>query len=389
MRGTKTLAFLTAMVSCMTCTAAVHADEDDKQLTASLGLASSDLSVQSWEKDIVIDEGINSVTFLPPDDSKGETTVINGIGMLVIDIKDSYFEEGAITIDSITVDGKELEFDESAMIFGANTGADNSDYRIELFSCFGKTKDTKPFDAAKVTVNENVTVTFTVSKPSPDKRLKAVTGNVVEAVNSKSPKPLTDYKVEISTVEIFDDEVTSDEETTAEETSTDTETTEAETTADEDSSAETPTDEGSTAQESTGDEEVFEFGELIRSVDAAFAPACTVDGDVFTAKLKRGIYDFTISKEGYAARVIKGVTIDTDLAPDALRDIDLRAYGDVNGDGVRNVTDISIVAAYVKKVKNFTDDYQYSVADVTHDDTVNVTDISAIAGDVKGIKEII
>ena len=59
--------------------------------------------------------------------------------------------------------------------------------------------------------------------------------------------------------------------------------------------------------------------------------------------------------------------------------------GDVNGDGMVSVTDISKVAAHLKSIKSLTDE-EFAVADVNGDGKVNVADLSAIAGHVKGIK---
>ena len=59
--------------------------------------------------------------------------------------------------------------------------------------------------------------------------------------------------------------------------------------------------------------------------------------------------------------------------------------GDINGDSVVNVTDVSLAAAQVKSVKPLNDD-ALPAADVNGDDIVNVTDISLIAAHVKSIK---
>ena len=64
---------------------------------------------------------------------------------------------------------------------------------------------------------------------------------------------------------------------------------------------------------------------------------------------------------------------------------DSAVLGDINGDSVVNVTDVSLAAAQVKSVKPLNDDALLS-ADVNGDDIVNVTDISLIAAHVKSIK---
>ena len=61
--------------------------------------------------------------------------------------------------------------------------------------------------------------------------------------------------------------------------------------------------------------------------------------------------------------------------------------GDVNNDGLINVTDISKVAAHVKGIRWMSEEEQVR-ADVNKDDTINVVDISRIAAHVKNIMSI-
>ena len=60
--------------------------------------------------------------------------------------------------------------------------------------------------------------------------------------------------------------------------------------------------------------------------------------------------------------------------------------GDISGDGVVNVSDISMLAAQVKGLKIMSDT---SAADLNGDGTVNVSDISLLAAHVKGIKTLV
>ncbi len=62
--------------------------------------------------------------------------------------------------------------------------------------------------------------------------------------------------------------------------------------------------------------------------------------------------------------------------------------GDINGDGIVNVTDISLVAGHVKGKKALEGDAE-KWADVNGDGSVNVADISKIAAHVKGVKELV
>ena len=71
-----------------------------------------------------------------------------------------------------------------------------------------------------------------------------------------------------------------------------------------------------------------------------------------------------------------------ELVEDEAAEISAGVEGDVNGDGDLNVTDLSVIAAYVKGLKSVDD---LSAADVNGDGDVNVTDVVLVAGAVKGI----
>ncbi|WP_295158162.1 dockerin type I repeat-containing protein [uncultured Ruminococcus sp.] len=322
--GNKKIAAVITAAAMISSTALTVSAEEKEGFTASIGLASSDLSVQNWESSLNIKEGTNTVTFTPPKDKKGVITSLKGIGLLVIDLEDCYYEVGEVSVDKVLIDGNELSFDNDLIIYGADDGADNDNFRIELFSSFGDTKDNAPFDVQAVTVSKSVEVTFTVRRGE-NSRPVTLCGNVVANKHGKSAVPLTDISVDIK--EHGADDHTTDEQ-------------------------------------------------------------CTVEGSSFTANIRRGVYDFTISRDGYVTRTIEGVKAGKKKYPAELKDVDLRTTGDVNGDGVINVTDISIVSGYVKQIKGFSDSYQAKVADVNRDSAVNVTDISSIAGAVKGIKKL-
>ncbi len=66
----------------------------------------------------------------------------------------------------------------------------------------------------------------------------------------------------------------------------------------------------------------------------------------------------------------------------------LRVKGDINGDGIINVTDLSLAAAYVKGKRSLNED-QESRADISGDGKITITDISIIAAHIKGKKAIV
>jgi hypothetical protein len=100
------------------------------------------------------------------------------------------------------------------------------------------------------------------------------------------------------------------------------------------------------------------------------------------------------SSKPNAAKLYKS-GFSADLAPNSVTTyvvsgVHLRVEGqagDINSDGVINVTDVSLVSAYVKSFKSL-DAVQQQLADVNGDALINVSDISMIAAHVKGVRVI-
>ena len=72
---------------------------------------------------------------------------------------------------------------------------------------------------------------------------------------------------------------------------------------------------------------------------------------------------------------------DTPAEPDKSKTL----LGDLNLDGKVDVTDLSLLAAHVKGVKELKDE---ELGDINGDGSINVADISKVAAHVKGIKEL-
>ena len=87
---------------------------------------------------------------------------------------------------------------------------------------------------------------------------------------------------------------------------------------------------------------------------------------------------------GYSCRPVKTVmTVGSTLS---VADVKVYRYGDINRDGKINVTDITLVAAYVKGKRIPADEEQSDLADVNRDGKLTVTDITKIAAHSKGKK---
>ena len=110
------------------------------------------------------------------------------------------------------------------------------------------------------------------------------------------------------------------------------------------------------------------YNEFTKSVSkdgkTEYAPVTLDDLDGFSIAISLNLTDTTLKNTG------------------AVPDI---KTGDLNGDKVINVTDISMLAAHVKGIKPLTDE-QKVLADLNGDGRIDVTDVSKLAGHVKGIK---
>ncbi|MBR1864812.1 MAG: hypothetical protein IJ806_12085 [Ruminococcus sp.] len=144
-------------------------DVDDGYI-GTVTYANSDLSVQT-QSAINALVGENSVTVSSPSGKKME-----GAGLLVIDLRDCADEIGKVTVTGIYADGKKISFNNSRVVYGAD-GAElgENDYRIELYSTFGTTAGSKPFDPAKISFESELTINFTVAEY---KELVSVKGSV-------------------------------------------------------------------------------------------------------------------------------------------------------------------------------------------------------------------
>ncbi|WP_024858397.1 PQQ-binding-like beta-propeller repeat protein [Ruminococcus albus] len=121
----------------------------------------------------------------------------------------------------------------------------------------------------------------------------------------------------------------------------------------------------------------------ITSKDLTFSvDKLTTDDEVITASFAYGLYNGN-GASAYASSDIDVLVAETE---DQYKRA-LAKKGDVNGDGMINVTDITKLAAYVKG-KKMIDKYSLNAADVNADESVNVTDIVVTAAHAKGKKMI-
>ncbi len=88
-------------------------------------------------------------------------------------------------LKSIKQDGKELKFDASKILYG-NIEDQNTNYRIEIYNTYGKTKDNPPIDQAAVMWSDSIEVTFNI-KGIKDKSATKSTTKAAASNNDAQP----------------------------------------------------------------------------------------------------------------------------------------------------------------------------------------------------------
>lgn len=135
--------------------ASVTAFADDSY-TATLGFTDTNWTYQDWESSVEITgDGTYTIT----------STLVAGteeIGVFVIDCNGMFAgaPDATATLDSIEVDGSEVSFDASKIIYG--DVEEKGNYRIEIYNMYGDSKDDPGFSDATA-ISESLSITFTVS----------------------------------------------------------------------------------------------------------------------------------------------------------------------------------------------------------------------------------
>ncbi len=109
----------------------------------------------------------------------------------------------------------------------------------------------------------------------------------------------------------------------------------------------------------------------------------TAESDSAALEIPKGAFTLTAEKDGYVPRTYK---FGADTPKDIL--VELHLWGDVSGDNIINITDVSKAAAHIKSVKYIEDEYDRAVIDVNSDGMINVTDLAKMAAEVKGVRPI-
>ncbi len=127
-----------------------------EEYTAKLGFADTAWTFQDWEANTTV-TGDGQYTI--------ESTLVAGaadFGVFVIDIEGMFAgsPEATAVLDKIEVDGAELSFDASKIVYG--DVEEKGNYRIEIFNTYGTTKDNPGVNQA-TPITTDLKVTFTVS----------------------------------------------------------------------------------------------------------------------------------------------------------------------------------------------------------------------------------
>lgn len=125
-------------------------------ITATLGYTDTNWTYQDWESSAEI-TGDGTYTI--------SSTAVAGteeIGVFVIDCQGMFaaYPDATATLDTIEIDGAEVSFDASKIIYGDIEEKGN--YRIEIYNMYGDSKD-DPAISNATPISESLAVTFTVS----------------------------------------------------------------------------------------------------------------------------------------------------------------------------------------------------------------------------------
>lgn len=170
---------------------------EDGIYRAYIGYADADWSVQNWDSNTAIKEGENSITFKLPHENDGDPCEAEGVSVLVIDLLDCLYTVGYVRVTSIAVDGEEIDFYGSKIIYGADDHSTADNYRIEIFSYYGDTVNDPPIDRKDIRFKDELTVNFIVSSDRLAEDDRLVYGNIISGTNEDGPVPLDGCKVNI------------------------------------------------------------------------------------------------------------------------------------------------------------------------------------------------
>lgn len=125
-------------------------------ITATLGFTDTNWTYQDWESSVEITgDGQYTVT-------SEAVAGTEEIGVFVIDCNGMFaaYPDATATLDSIQIDGADVSFDASKIIYGDIEEKGN--YRIEIYNMYGDSKDDPGLSNATA-IGSSLSVTFTVS----------------------------------------------------------------------------------------------------------------------------------------------------------------------------------------------------------------------------------
>ncbi|MGN1415550.1 MAG: hypothetical protein ACI4XF_01800 [Oscillospiraceae bacterium] len=128
----------------------------DDSYTATLGFTDTNWTYQDWESSVEITgDGTYTIT----------STAVAGteeIGVFVIDCQGMFAgsPDAVATLDSIQIDGADVSFDASKIMYGDIEEKGN--FRIDIYNMYSDTKDDPAFTNA-TPIAESLSITFTVT----------------------------------------------------------------------------------------------------------------------------------------------------------------------------------------------------------------------------------
>ncbi|MBQ5330243.1 MAG: hypothetical protein J6F31_03200 [Oscillospiraceae bacterium] len=132
------------------------AEAVDVSVTAKLGFADYGWTYQDWDSSVTVTgDGTYTIT----------STAVAGApdaGVFVIDLEEMFakYPTAEATLDKIVIDGNEVSFDASKIVYG--DVEEKGNFRIEVYNQYGTTKDDAGYKY-DTPINESLELTFTVS----------------------------------------------------------------------------------------------------------------------------------------------------------------------------------------------------------------------------------
>lgn len=117
--------------------------------------------------------------------------------------------------------------------------------------------------------------------------------------------------------------------------------------------------------------------------DGKVYKSSSVEGGSFYAALPDGDYDVWVVKKNCVPVKTK-MTVGNGAA--TTLEVEILKYGDVNGDGSIDITDVTMIISYVRGIRKPENELKNEAANVKRDKAVDISDVTTIIAHIRGVK---